>query len=442
MVNKKKEEYLFERRYSAKFSFDRLEHSRKEAKDKYDEITKDNISRIRSSKSRAASMNYFDELFLQPEKRIEELKRFKEGGGKIIGTFCVMVPEEIIYAAGMIPIRLCMGFYETIYAGEEVLPKNICPVVKSIMGFASLKINPYFELCDAFVVPTTCDAKKKLAEVFSEFSPVFTLDVPHNKDAKDSESFWFSQVQRFKENIERFGNKKISKQQIKDSIEVLHKRTEVYRRLLAIKREKIPVISGRDSLLVAHAVNYASVDDWIRNVEILCDEIEKEKKPIGKEDTTRIMLTGSPIFWPNWKILHIIEEMDAVIVIDDLCSGTQSLYNPCECDHYSEKAMMQAIADKYLSPCICPCFIHSDDRLDRIFELKDQYAADGIIYHIIRLCQLFDIEFIRAEKIMNAKGIPLLKIESEFSLEDVGQIKTRVEAFLEILRTRKEMKIK
>lgn len=437
---KEKEEYLFEKRYTAEFNLQRLEYSKKEALDKYKAIVQDNIQRVASAKIRPQAMQYFDKLFLEQEARLRELEEFKKQGGKIIGTFCVLVPEEVIYAAGMIPVRLCSGFYNTIYAGEEVLPKNVCPTVKSIMGFMNLGINPYFDLCDAFVVPATCDAKKKSAEVISEFAKVFTLDLPSHKDPRESQEYWLTEVKRFKSNLEKFSGKRITVDKLKNSMQMIHNRTAAFRRLLELKKSNVPRISGRDTLLVSYAVNYDSQERWIDATNRLCDEIEREQQPVVGGESLRVMVTGSPFFWPNWKILHIIEETGATVVIDDLCSGTQSLYNPLEVHEWTPKAMLQAIADKYLSPCICPCFVHSDDRLDRILELCEQYKVEGIVYNVIRLCQIFDLEFARAEKILNKKGFPLLKIESEFSLEDIGQIKTRVEAFFEILKTRREVR--
>ena len=101
------------------------------------------------------------------------------------------------------------------------------------------------------------------------------------------------------------------------------------------------------------------------------------------------------------------------------------------------KAMIEGISDKYLLPTVCPIFIHSDDRLDRLFELIEQSKADGVVYHLLRLCQVFDFEYLKVSKALSQKNIPLLRIETEYSEEDVEQIKTRVEAFLEMINARK-----
>jgi len=148
-------------------------------------------------------------------------------------------------------------------------------------------------------------------------------------------------------------------------------------------------------------------------------------------------MTGSALIWPNMKLLHIIEESGGIVVGDDSCACGQYFYNPVELDEWSMKAMIEAISDKYLLPTVCPIFSQSDDRIDRLLELTEQYKADGVVYHILRLCQLFDFEFTKVSMVLQNKGIPLIKIETEYSEEDTGQIKTRVEAFIEMMEARK-----
>jgi benzoyl-CoA reductase/2-hydroxyglutaryl-CoA dehydratase subunit BcrC/BadD/HgdB len=101
------------------------------------------------------------------------------------------------------------------------------------------------------------------------------------------------------------------------------------------------------------------------------------------------------------------------------------------------KAMIEAIADKALLPSVCPVFTHSDDRMDRLLELIEQYNANGVIYHVLRLCQVFDFEYAKVSKILEKKGVPLLRIETEYSEEDAGQIRTRIEAFIEMMESRR-----
>jgi benzoyl-CoA reductase/2-hydroxyglutaryl-CoA dehydratase subunit BcrC/BadD/HgdB len=209
---------------------------------------------------------------------------------------------------------------------------------------------------------------------------------------------------------------------------------------MKIRKNKKIVINGRDSLLVMQSAFYADINRWVKNVELLLKELEgniKSNKTIMPDDAPRIMLTGSPTVWPNFKVPNIVEEHGAVIGIDDSCAGTQYFYNPPEVADWSMKSMMRAISSKYLLPTICPVFVHNDDRVDRITEIMEQYKAEGVLYHIIRLCMVMDFDYDKVYHVLQSKNMPILKVETEYAEEDAGQIRTRVEAFIEMIRARR-----
>ncbi len=435
-----KKEPVFENRYPFEAKIQINEEKIKEIKENYNKISKLNLEKMRETKNRAASMAYFENVLLDKSERLKELKEFKAKGGKVIGIFCIHVPEELIYAAGCVPIRMSCGFYDTIAPAEEILPKNICPLIKSSVGFNFLKINPLFELCDVVIIPTSCDGKKKMADILSNYQEVWTLEMPHDRDNEISREFWIKQVSLLKERLEKLTENKIDKKKLKEYIIQLHKRTALVRELFDLRADKRIVIDGRDAYLVLQTAFFDNPARWMEKVKLLIEELKnniKNNKVVAKETSPRIIMTGSPLIWPNMKLLHTIEESGAVVVADDSCACGQYFYNPVELEEWSMKAMIEALGDKYLLPVVCPVFVHSDDRIDRILELIKQYNADGVIYHILRLCQVFDFEYIKISKLFEKKSIPLIKIETEYSEEDAGQIKTRVEAFIEMLEARR-----
>jgi benzoyl-CoA reductase/2-hydroxyglutaryl-CoA dehydratase subunit BcrC/BadD/HgdB len=146
-----------------------------------------------------------------------------------------------------------------------------------------------------------------------------------------------------------------------------------------------------------------------------------------------VVLTGSPVLWPNFKILSIIEEAGAAVVADTLCSGTQRLFDPVQVDEWTDEGMMRALALRYFSAAICPCFSDSADRIDRVLELVKDYSARGVIAHNLRLCQLMDMASSRLRPVLRERGIPFLSIHTDLAQEDREQVKTRVEAFLEMI---------
>lgn len=434
------DDYEFESRYKFPLNVELSKSSIRGAQNNYIKLVERNIKLLKSVKNRAEAMKYFEYIMQYPNYRIEELKKHKENGGKIIGTFCVQVPEELIYAAGAIPIRLSCGFYDAIPPAEEIAPKNICPLAKSSIGFPFLKINSFFELCDVIVIPTSCDAKKKMADVLSNIKKVWVLELPNDRDHLDAMEKMQSQVLIFKKKLEKLKKKKISNAALKDAVKLLYKRTQLSRRLMEIRKKKKIVINGRDAMLVMQSAFYEDIHRWMHFVDMLCSELEqniRNNKVIMPDDTPRLMLSGSPMIWPNFKVINIIEKQGAVVAIDDSCAGTQYFYNLPEVADWSSKSMINAISDKHLLPTICPIFVHNDDRIDRILELMGQYDIEGMVYHILRLCQVMDFDFNKVDHEVKKKNMPLLKVETEYGEEDAGQLRTRVEAFIEMIRARR-----
>lgn len=146
-----------------------------------------------SQENRPAKTDYFDFVISEIHGlRIQELQQHKENGGKVIGSFCVFVPEEIIRAAGGVGIGLCSGIDVGTAQAESVLPRNVCPLIKSFMGFKLTKICPYFESCDVVVGETTCDGKKKAFEILNDYVPVHVMETPQMKREKDK-ALWLKE---------------------------------------------------------------------------------------------------------------------------------------------------------------------------------------------------------------------------------------------------------
>lgn len=422
------EKELSQKRVEQRYTIRTVVKEGEELKESLSRLCRENIQRMSST---LKSMLYFEKS-VTSESRKKELQGY---AGKVIGTFCNFVPEELIYAAGAVPVRLCAGFYDTISSAEEILPRDVCPLIKSSLGFKIHKL-PYFQLCDVVILPTSCDGKKKLGEILNSYLPVWVLELPQSKDLLRAREFWLGEIRILKRKIEEFTGNKISKESLKQAILLLHRRQEVFRRLYEIRRSEPEVISGREVMLVIQTSFFDDVKRWTERVEELCLELQERIEltlPQG-DKAFKLLLTGAPVIWPNFKLLNIVEEAGAVIVADELCSGTQHLYDPVEVDEWTMDGMLQAIADRYLLPSTCPCFTSSDDRIDRLLQMIEDFSVDGVIYHSLRLCQLYDIEQAIVKQALRSQGVPMLTIHTDYSGEDVEQIKTRVEAFLEVIK--------
>ena len=390
-------------------------------------------------------INIMKDVFVKQDKSLISTRLQGSDNKKLIGTYCVMVPEELIYAAGAVPVRLCGGSYEASCIGDDFVPRDTCPVAKAAIGFTSLDLISVYHMCDAVVVPTTCDAKRKMGEELSAFTEVWMLEVPHIKESEGARRQWLEQLYALKKNIEKFTGKtfitrKIRRKKLEAAIKMIGQAQYQARRLYEIRKSFPPVIYGRDAMLAINAYSFDTASCWTDAMTKLNDELDarcQKSLSVCNKREPRILIAGSPPIFPNWKIPCLLEEMGAVIVADESCMGSRYLYDPIGIAEKSMTDMMVGIAARYIMPCVCPSFAPNEDRLFRLLQMVEEFRIDGIIYYVLKGCVIYDFELIRVEKIMKEKGIPILRVETDYSPEDIEQIRTRVEAFVEMLERKK-----
>ncbi len=429
-------------RYREEMSEEEISDLRKRTREQTEKRVVHYLEKMKDSPNRPKGMGYFDGMaHIFSNKRIKEIKQHKKKGGKVIGTFCLFAPLELIHAADAIPVRLCSGELGTISTGEELMSDpGLCPLVKSSLGSKMGKTSPYFEECDAVILPMVCDAKMKMGEVLSDFLPIWTLNVPHIKHTDQAKALWLEEIRDLKKKIDKLTGNPVYWEELKEKLELFLKLQTTFRRFYDLRKADKPPITGRDALLVTQLPFFDDPERWIEKTKKLSDELEKRiKKGISVCDleAPRILLGGAPIVWPNWKIPQMIEESGGIIVCDELCSATRALYDPIGVDEWNWDDMFRAMAEKYLLPACCPCFTPNDERIDRILQMVEDFDVQGVFYHVLRGCHVYNIESTRIKQELNKRDIPMLTIETEYSEEDIEQIRTRIEAFLMLVRARR-----
>jgi benzoyl-CoA reductase/2-hydroxyglutaryl-CoA dehydratase subunit BcrC/BadD/HgdB len=136
---------------------------------------------------------------------------------------------------------------------------------------------------------------------------------------------------------------------------------------------------------------------------------------------------------PNWKLPWIVETSGAVIVGEESCVGERGTRNLVNASGNTVDELMDAIVDRYFQ-VDCAIFTPNPDRLNHVEEMVKAYKADGVIHYGLQFCQPYLMEAIPVAKALEDMNIPTLRIETDYSMEDVGQLKTRVEAFIEMLK--------
>ena len=389
-----------------------------------------------SQPNRPWKMAYFDKMISEIfGRRIEELLEVKKQGKPVIGTFCVYIPEEIVVAAGGVCVGLCGGSPGSIPDAEKILPRNICPMVKSAFGFKAGRICPYFQAVDFVYGETTCDAKKKTWEILDRLVPTYVMEIPQMKNKRDK-LLWLDEVKDFKAKIEEVSKKTISTDELADAIKVINNKRKALQRLTKVRENNPAPISGKDALLIEQIAFYDEPVRFAEKLNELCDELEERAKNgegVVPESAPRVLVSGVPMALPNWKVHNLVETAGAVVVNEESCIGTRYFKDLIDESKSNMEEQLNVLTDRYMQ-IDCSCFTPNDERIDQVLKEYRDSNAQGILHYSLQFCHTYNIEEIKIKEACEKKGIPYLSIESDYSPEDVGQLQTRIEAFLEQIR--------
>ena len=347
-----------------------------------------------SQENRPEAMDYYNFVIAEIHGvRPQELIKAQEEGKKVFGTFCVYVPDELIFAANAIATGLCGGSQFWVPGGEKVLPTNTCPLIKASVGARLDRTCPFFRIADMYIGETTCDGKKKAWEILGEDVPVHVMDLPQMKREKDIKA-WAEEIKELKKVIEEFTGNKVTAESLSESIKLINNKRKALSRLYECRKaDKVP-ISGRDALVISQIAFYDDPARFTQMTNKLCDELEQRIKDgvsVVKEGTKRILLTGTPLAVPNWKLHNIIETSGAVVVCEEMCTGTRYFENLVDETKTTIDEQIDALANRYMG-INCACFTPNTGRIDDIIRLAKEYKVDGVIDVNLKFCSLYDVE--------------------------------------------------
>jgi len=390
-----------------------------------------------TQKDRPKGMEYFDFVMSEVHGlRIKELMDAKAEGRKVVGTYCVFVPEEFVLALDGVMVGLCAG---ADFAGDKVdqiLPRNTCALIKSAFGFKLGKVCPYLEAADVVVGENTCDGKKKAYEHLKDLvHGLYVMDLPQMK-TDDGRALLRNEYRRFIGHLEGVTGTTMNAQRLKKGIRAVNAKRRVLHRLARLREADPTPISGLDALLVNQVSFYDDPTRFTESVGTICDELEARvaaKKGVAAPGTPRILLSGCPMAVPNWKVPAIVEGAGAVIVGEESCIGERGSRNLVADTGSTLDELLDAVVDRYFD-IDCAVFTPNPSRMGHIEELVEATRADGVIHYSLQFCQPYQMEAMAVEKNLEAKGRPILRLDTDYSQEDVEQLTTRVEAFVEQLR--------
>ena len=364
------------------------------------------------------------------KKSFMALYNAKESGKKVIGTFCSYTPVELINAAGAIAVGLCGKSEQGIAEAETVLPKTICPLIKASYGMAFTDQCPYFYFSDAIIAETTCDGKKKMYELMNKIKPVHVLNLPQSRSQAFAVEMWTEEMRKTARFLEQLFGVTITDEKLREAIRYRNRVRKAIVDLYEIAKEKPSPVSGYELSTVAESADFHFTDDdLVAKIEGITREM-KTRKRNDNPNRPRVLITGCPNAGVRDKIIKRLEELGADFVCADTCAGPR--VQKFMVDENAEDPY-RAIAERYLK-INCSVMTPNEPRFDDIRESVKEYQVDGVIEIVLHGCHTFAVEaFTTAGIVQNELGLPYLRLDTDFSQSDKGQIETRLEAFIEIM---------
>lgn len=361
------------------------------------------------------------------------LKQLKEAGRKVVGFYCVFAPQELAVAAGATPVALCATKEEPIADGEKTLPRNFCPLIKSSFGFAVTDKCPFFLHSDFIVGETTCDGKKKMFELMGKFKPTHVMNLPQGYSGEADSEYWLASVRRLRDELEARLGTAITEQGLKAAISELNRERVMLQKLGGLMKADPSPLSGQDLLKVLWARNFVfDREEFGLQVEELTAQLEEmvaRGEGAFPKGAKRVVVTGVPTGLGAEKVIRILEDCGAAVVYIENCAGMKQYVELVD----ETKPPLEAVAQKYLNTP-CACMSPNPRRLERLSQVTADYRADGVVDIVWQGCHTYNVETrVLRDHFRENGDLPFLHIETDYSQGDVEQIRTRVQAFLEMM---------
>ena len=375
-------------------------------------------------------------------KRLEEeparLAEARKKGHKVVGYFGPYVPEELILAAGMLPVHLAFGGEpEPASAGEDFLKPYSCAYARSCLGYRKLSINPYYSAVDAVCVAYTCDSMRRVQEYWAQYLdvPSFPLGVTQTHDRFRTKpqaiEYFKNELNLLRGQLEEFCGHEIKDKEIRQAIALCNQIREKLWTFFEYPLDGRSPIEWRDALQISYAGFLMNRADFAKELEKIDKDLrQRNSETLPYDARSRLMICGSTIGIGDHKVLDIIKQAGGNIVADNICTGAM----------FSRKRVnifgifgntMDALAERYLYNFPCPFMTDLSTRLNRILKVARDYRVHGLIYYNLRYCDTWraDFKFIK-DTLYQELSVPTLLIETEYSPDDTDEIRTKIETFI------------
>ncbi|MBF1357453.1 MAG: 2-hydroxyacyl-CoA dehydratase [Megasphaera micronuciformis] len=373
----------------------------------------------------------FEEFAEQRKNSFMAVKEAKEKGIPVVGSYCTYFPKELPMAIGAAAVSLCSMSGETIEVAEQDLPKNLCPLIKASYGFAKTDKCPYFYFSDLIVGETTCDGKKKMYELMSQFKDVYVMQLPQSQDER-GRKFWRESCLELKKKLEEKFGTVITDEAVRQAVHTENGVRRALQRFYGVMKHDPAPITGLELFRVLYGSTFKLDRSGLADeLNALTDKIKAEYAAGKRLDKKpRILITGCPMGGATEKVIEAIENNGGVVVTYENCSGAKAIEREVKED---TDDIYGAIADRYLG-IGCSVMTPNNNRFKLLDEMIDEYKVDGVVEMVLQACHTYSVESKSVRRfVTHDKEIPYIYIETDYSKTDVGQLNTRLAAFVEML---------
>lgn len=367
----------------------------------------------------------------------EEFKAARDNGKKIVGTYCCYVPLELIWAAGATPVSLCATREDAFPKAEEVLPRNFCPLIKSSYGLAVSGTCPFFNFSDILIGETTCDGKKKVFELLADYKPIHIMQLPFRSNDNNARETWLAEVRKVARFIEEQLDAEITEESLRAAIRINNEMRTLLQRVAAVFKGDLMPITWMQLLRILSVKDFLTAReeymDKLRDLITALDVAVGKGRSSYSMGAPRILITGTPMAPRTSKVMRIAEEAGAAVVCHDACSGVKPFDRLVD----ENRDPYEALAERYLA-VPCACMSPNEGRFDLLRRIVADYRVDGVIDTVWQGCHTFNVESALVQRVTSYElNIPYLKLETDYSEADSGQLSVRIEAFLEQIQAQR-----
>jgi bzd-type benzoyl-CoA reductase N subunit len=385
-----------------------------------------------SSAIDTSGLSRLEKYYREYGKRAEELTG---QGYRFMGYLCAFVPVEIVYAAGFVPFRIKGDVNEPITKADVNMETLICPLVRSCFDLA---VKGNYTFLEGLIIPHACDSICKTYDIwkytmglpYSHF-----INMPHKTD-DSSVAFFSSELGTFLKSLGKYAGHEITNDDLLRAIELCNANRAKMRRLMDYRKSSPPKITGTQLTELYVANMSIPVEESNELLDRVIAEVEKQ--PESNKEGKRLLVFGAQV--DDASFIKLIEESGAYVVADDLCPGAREY----RADVDTEGDLVRNLAERYLRGIKCGRTYEEvtgtyeesiEHRFGHIGKAIKEYGVEGVVLYLYKYCDPYGFEVPALKSYLSTLDVPVLYLEDEYTLSSIGRLKTRIQAFLEVIES-------